>query len=461
MKRGQGLGRRQFLQATGILSAAFATAGAAAACAMPAAPSFSATQAPQATAAPAARAAQLTGDLVFWAASGEGSVDLERRFNALNNGLHVKWEEGEYDANAKIMAALAAGKPPPVAHMGRWQIGDMAVRNAIVALDSFIAASPTFKWDKLWSHLQADCTLWGKKWTVPFNTDTRAFYYNKQHLAEAGIGKPPETLEEVAQLAPRLTKKDAAGRLARVGFTPSFSNPPQGLMFCSLLWCKGGAMVDPQMTRITFNDATGVAAMQWLMDVMASQGGYKDVQGFTSSLSPAEGLDPFSIGAVSTMMMGNWAFPAYDKVSARIDYGIVPGPHFAGSDTALNFDGGGSLYIFKTGNQQALAWKFVETVMRDDFLASWCDQWGELPATRTAADEWQKRDTRRAVFASTADTCHWIPVFAGTLEAMSALQTGFDNILIGGHDIQKELDMAAGQMQAVLDRHNSFAVPKG
>jgi ABC-type glycerol-3-phosphate transport system substrate-binding protein len=428
-----------------------------AACA-PAAPVPKPTEAPkQAPAAPP------TGELTFWMMSWEKIGEtIQNKFNELNTGIKVKWELGDFDTNTKIMAALAAGNPPPVHHLGRWQTGDMAIRNAIIPLDEYIQASKTFKWDNLWSRLQADCTMWGKKWTVPLSTDTRAFFYNKKLLKEAGLDpeNPPDTWEQLLAAVPKLTKRDAGKRLTQIGFTPSFANPPVYLMFFSVLWCKGGDIVDKDLTKITIATDKGIEAMKFLKELMDAQGGYKDAAAFTTGLTPAEGLDPFTMGAVATMMMGQWVFTTYDRVAKDLDYGITPGPKFQGSDVRCNYDGGGSWYIFRAGNKQDLAWRFIEIVMEDSFLIPLSNQFNLLPATKTASAEYAKQDKRRPVFVSTADTVKWIPVFSGTLETLSAVATAFDNILISGNDIQKELEAAQAKMQQILDRHNSFPVPK-
>jgi hypothetical protein len=107
-----------------------------------------------------------------------------------------------------------------------------------------------------------------------------------------------------------------------------------------------------------------------------------------------------------------------------------------------------------------MAWKFIETVMQDSFLGQWCDKYNALPSTKSATAEWQKKDERRPVFASTADTVKWIPVFSGTLETLGAMATMFDNVLIAGNDIEAELKAAQDKMQVILDRHNSFPPPK-
>jgi ABC-type glycerol-3-phosphate transport system substrate-binding protein len=455
MNQGRILSRRQFLKSAGGLAAA----GALAACAAPAPTPQTTAEEAAPTAAPSG---PLKGEIVFWMTNAlDMGQTLQDEYNKLDTGITAKWELGDFDTNTKIMAALAAGNPPDLHHLGRWQTGDMAVRNAIVPLDDYIKASPTFKWENLWGRLQEDCTMWGKKWTVPLSTDTRAFFYNKKLLAEAGLDpeNPPDTWEQLQDAAVKLTKKDDGGRLNQIGFTPSFANPPVYLMFCSVLWCKGGDIVDPELTKITIASQAGIDAMTFLKQLMDAQGGYEEAVAFTTGVTPGEGLDPFTMGAVATMMNGSWVFTTYDKVAADMDYGIKPGPKFEGSDIRCNYDGGGSWYIFREGEKQDLAWKFIEGVMEDKFLVPYLDGLNSLPPTKTASAEWEKKDERRPVFASTADTVKWIPVFSGTLETLGAMSTMFDNVLIAGNDIESELQAAQDKMQVILDRHNSFPPP--
>lgn len=157
----------------------------------------------------------------------------------------------------------------------------------------------------------------------------------------------------------------------------------------------------------------------------------------------------------------SWVFTNYDEYAPDLEYGIAPGPVFDGRDEHCNYDGGGSWFIFKEGGQSDMSWKFIETIMLDENLIPLSDQFNLLPGTKTASEEYAKLDERRPVFVETANTVKWIPVFSGTLETLSAVATAFDNILIGGAEIESELAAAQDKMQVILDRHNSFPVPTG
>jgi multiple sugar transport system substrate-binding protein len=411
-----------------------------------------------APAAPAEQAA--ASELVFWFPWQPQGEFLMNRFNEGEVGFTAKFELGEYDSQTKIIPAIAAGTPPPVAYLGRWQTTDLAVRNALVVLDDSIAAAETFKWENIWERLQKDSISWGKKWTVPYTTDTRALFYNKKIMADAGLDpeQPPLTWDELHEMALKITKQDAAGRLDQIGFTPSFGNPPVYLMFLTMIWCLGSDMVNEDMTRITITDK-GEEAMTFLKRLMDDQGGYDASVAFTKGLSLAEGIDAFSAGKVGLAMNGQWVLNNYDQYSPDLDYGMIPGPVFPEHDIHANYDGGGGWFFFKQGGNFEEAWQFVEFTMESETYLAYADQFEALPARSDVGAEWAKLDERRQVFAETANTVRWIPIFAGVLESLNHLATMFDNILIGGKEMAAELADAEAKMQVILDKHNSNPVP--
>ncbi len=443
MKNEKNLSRRDFLRTIGVSAAGISLA----ACATPAGPA-------------AAGQPATASEFIFWFPTQPQGEYLMKAFNDGGHGVKAKWELGEYDSSTKIIAAIAAGNPPPLAYLGRWQTTDLAVRNALVVLDDAIATAKTFKWENIWERLQKDSISWGKKWTVPYTTDTRALFYNKKLMSEAGLDpeKPPLTWDETREMAVKMTKKDAAGRLDQIGFTPSFGNPPVYLMFLTVLWCLDSDMVNTDMSKITITEK-GEEAMTFLKQVMDDQGGYEGAVAFTKGLSLAEGIDAFSAGKVGLAMNGQWVLSSYDKYAPDLEYGMIPGPVFPKYNVHANYDGGGGWFFFKQGKQFNEAWQFVETVMEPKTYLAYADEFSALPARSDVGAEWAKKDPRREVFVATANTVRWIPIFAGVLETLSFLATMFDNVLIGGKSMADELQTAQAKMQTLLDKHNAYPVP--
>jgi multiple sugar transport system substrate-binding protein len=446
MKNHKILSRRDFLRTLGASAAGISLA----ACATPAGP------VPAAAPGQPAAASEFT----FWFPWQSQGEFLMKAFNDAELGVSSKWELGEYDSSTKIIAAIAAGNPPPLAYLGRWQTTDLAVRNALVVLDDPISTAKTFKWENIWERLQKDSISWGKKWVIPYTTDTRALFYNKQLMRDADLDpeKPPLTWDETREMAIKLTKQDAAGRLDQIGFTPSFGNPPVYLMFLTMIWCLGSDMVNEDMSQITITDK-GEEAMTFLKQLMDDQGGYEAAVAFTQGLSLAEGIDAFSAGKVGLAMNGQWVLNSYDQYAPDLEYGMIPGPVFPEYDIHANYDGGGGWFFFKQGGNFNEAWQFVEHVMEPQTFLAYAEEFEALPARSDVGAEWAKKDARREVFVATANTVRWIPIFAGVLETLSFLATMFDNVLIGGNDMATELADAQAKMQALLDKHNAYPVP--
>ncbi len=425
-----------------------------------AAPAVAPTTAAGATPVAATKA---TGEVRFWYPFQQYADFLQQEQPKMQPDLKMKLEIGEFDAQTKIMAALSAGNPPDIAFLGRWQTCDLAVRNAIYALDSRVQQAKSWNWDDVWTRLQKDSTSWGKKWIVPYSTDTRAFTYNKQLMEDAGLDpeKPPKTWQDLVEQSVKATKKDASGKIDRIGFTPTFGNPPTYLMFYSMLWIMGSDIANDERTKIILQEKGG-EALASVKDLMDKQGGYEAATAFTKSLTLAQGLDAFNTGKVTFAMQGNSVMTNYDKYSPNLKYGMIQGPTWtASTDEHLNYDGGGGLFYFKKGKNVDGAWALTEFLMTKDFYLNWYDKIGFLPVLKSVAAEWVQRDKRRDVFASTANTVHWIPIVTGTLEMLSFINKMWDEVLLGKTPADQAMKAAADSCQGILDKHNSYPPPQG
>jgi ABC-type glycerol-3-phosphate transport system substrate-binding protein len=444
MSRFQYLNRRDFLKIAGLSGASLTLA----ACAAPAAPG---TQSSSDTSSPAAAAEEL----VFWLPFEEWGTYMQDEFNKAGLGITAEWQLGEYDENTKTMAALAAGNPPSISFLGRWQHPDLAARDAIVVLDDYVENSPTFKWENLWNRLQEEALFRGKKFVIPYTTDTRAFFYNKDVMAEAGLDpeNPPTTWEGLHEQAIQVLKRDSANRIERIGFTPTFGNPPVHVLFFTLLWCTGQSEVNEDRTQATIATPEAEKAMVFIKQLMDDQGGYEAAGAFTRSLTLAEGIDAFSAGLVAFAMNGNWTLRGYAKYSPDLNFGMISGPSFEEYGIPANYDGGGGWYFFKQGPNVETAFKFADFVLEKEFMTKLCDTYGILPSRSDVGEEWAKlNEAQRRIFVDTAETVRWPALVPYYLELYGSIATMWDNVLIGGNPIMEELQIAQDAMQEILDK---------
>ena len=181
----------------------------------------------------------------------------------------------------------------------------------------------------------------------------------------------------------KLTKKDEGGRLTQIGFTPTFANPPVYLMFCSVLWCKGGEIVNDDLNKITIA-SSGHRCHEVPEGPNGRPGRLQGCRRVHNGPDTGRELDPFTIGAVATMMNGPWVFTTYDKVAPDLDYGVFPA-RVRGLSDILQLRWRRLLVHLQAGKKEDMGWKFIETVMEDEFLVPLPDEFNLLPGTKSAA----------------------------------------------------------------------------
>ncbi|HEX2184137.1 MAG TPA: extracellular solute-binding protein, partial [Chloroflexota bacterium] len=104
-------------------------------------------------------------------------------------------------------------------------------------------------------------TLEGKIWGYPTEFQAPAYFYRKSHFAEAGLGAPPTTTDEVFEYATRLTKK-SGGTYTRFGFGLDYAATVIASHLPTLIARHGGQMYTFSGERPTSVDLASPAALE-------------------------------------------------------------------------------------------------------------------------------------------------------------------------------------------------------
>jgi multiple sugar transport system substrate-binding protein len=172
--------------------------------------------------------------------------------------VNVEYLTGYDYLNEKITTGLTSGVPADVIMMGVGWIEPFASRKVL----SEIKVGPEALTGYSDQILKA-CRWGGKLYALPVVLDTRFGICRTDLLAEAGLNRPPSSLEEIREYAIRLTRRDGAGVLQRTGLDVLSADPRQ--IFETVLFAFGGDLF--RDGRPVFNEAPGVAALQWLTDL--------------------------------------------------------------------------------------------------------------------------------------------------------------------------------------------------
>jgi len=342
-------------------------------------------------AALAGSAAHAATDIQWWhsmeGALGERVNELANEFNKSQSDYQVKpVYKGNYgeSMNAGI-AAFRAGNAPDILQV--FEVGTATMMNAKGAIKpvqqmseeagdpidpkAFIGAVAGY-------YSAAD----GKLVSMPFNSSTVVFYYNKDAFTKAGLDaeKPPKTWEELAAATQKLK---AAGQ--ECGYTTSWPSWTQLETFSS--WHNvpyatkdnGFGGLD---ARLAITSDLHVRHMENLAK-MGKEGMF---------MYGGRGDEPNSlfISGKCAMITGSSGLRANISKNAKFAFGTSTVPYYADVKGAPQntIIGGASLWVFANKSPEVYkgVTKFFKFLSSPEIAARWHQQTGYVPATIAAYD---------------------------------------------------------------------------
>ncbi len=129
------------------------------------------------------------------------------RFEAAHPGVKVNVQYISWaNIDQKLTISFAGGVEPDVYQVGAEYVGGLAYRGMAEPLDDRIA-----KWGKKDDFFPASwntCVYQGKTYGLPYLSAPRVLMYRKDLLAQAGFAHPPDTWEELAAAAEKMTRRN-------------------------------------------------------------------------------------------------------------------------------------------------------------------------------------------------------------------------------------------------------------
>ena len=150
-------------------------------------------------------------------------------FNAANPDVCVTMEivPGSETDIAKLLTAIRGGAAPDVYLVDRFTVPQRANEGVLAELPDAAAMAGDYL-DFAWAETQFQ----GKTYALPFDTDARALYYNKDLITAAGqdpavldIANGAATIDEVLAIADAVTTEDANGNYDVLGWLPGGPGP--------------------------------------------------------------------------------------------------------------------------------------------------------------------------------------------------------------------------------------------
>ncbi len=448
--------RRRLFATAGVMSGGIVLA----ACgAVPAAAPPAEDEAPAAEEAAPAPAEPVT--ISFWAASVFATADhpassIVERFNEQNPDITVEVQPIPVGLRAKekFITAVAAGSPPEVFYLDRYLAGQFSAAGFLADLTPRVNATSVFEWEDFWPKLREDVTWKGKVYAVPLHCDGRALHWNKEHFIEIGLDpeEPVGTWDELESAASRLYKTSGEA-VERIGFTPTWGNPPHFLQWYIWFWQLGGEYLTPDNRKPNFNNDAGLGAFKFMLGLLDLQGGLEGITAALGNTNPSQN-DHFTVGRVS-MMVHNGASTTrrYQNWGASVTWGVGGLPIPEGG-LRTNYLGGWSIAMPQVGGHPDQAFRFVEHLMTKESQLTWADGLGLVPALESIArsDKYRSSAPHAIPVMDEIKVAKWVPVIPGNDEILTADRTAWVNASTGKVTPEEALAQKEVEVQAILDK---------
>lgn len=218
-------------------------------------------------------------------------------------------------------------------------------------------------------------TYQGDIYGVPFFQGRTALFYNTDMFAEAGLSRPPKTMDEMYEYAKRLAKYDASGNLTRAGHSLRISGQGSGVAekWWFVLYPMGGTIIEEGKTPGTYhagyNNEAGRSALKYYIDAL-----YKDHWDDHKIKHDAEA---FQLGQAAMFFRESWVIgdTAAKAPGLNYDTALVPSDARWGRITNIQ-----NLYVTKAAKNPDLAWDFVLFMVNDANQQWLLNNVGWLPA---------------------------------------------------------------------------------
>ncbi len=353
--------------------------------AAPAAPAP--TTAPEAAAPPAAAPAEGGIDLAnlspeipdptepvvvtfaSWVGGGAAWQNLAEQFHELHPNITIEFHDVPFEEiRTKLLTQVAAGNPPDVAYMDASTTSEFASRNALIALDDFIAMSKAVDPNDYVEAFLQTAIYEGKIYGLPIDGESTGLFYRTDLFAEAGIEKAPETWEEFEEAAARLTIPEKK----QYGFI--LFAPEAAYYWYPWLWQAGGDTLAPDGVDIIWDSDEGKRAAEFYIGLRK----YSPPDFFNSN--SWDGRVAFAEGTVAMYVAGAWFAGVLQNEFPDINgkWAVAPLPQDKRCATTI---AGDNLVIFKASKHPEAAWKWIEFVSLPEHMALLNLGTADAPAT--------------------------------------------------------------------------------
>ncbi|WP_197085134.1 extracellular solute-binding protein [Saccharothrix sp. ST-888] len=335
--------------------------------------------------------------------------ELVRRFESADPSIKVSVEVVDWnDIDDRVAELIAKGDTPDLVETGGfadqvaagrlYPVGDvLSIDTQANLIDAFAKAGQVV----------------GSQYGIPFAASTRAFFYNKDIFAKAGITQPPATWEDL--------RKDAVQIHSRVPGVLPYALPlgPEEAQAESMMWTmSGGGGLSDSAGNYSIDSEQNRATFAWLRtSLVDAHLTYPD----PGSVDRKTAFADFAAGRVA--MLNGHPSLMQKANAADLEYGTAPIPRKNAQDKVGTLGVADWMMAFKANGHRTQIKKFLSFVYRKENTLKFDEIYNLLPVTQDTRDEMTGSGMREDLksFLATLPSASFYPVGDPSWEKVSAM----------------------------------------
>jgi multiple sugar transport system substrate-binding protein len=415
----------------------------------------------------AACAADAT-EVKFWTShtppDSDALANIVNAFNTANPDICVKMTivPGAETDVAKLLTSIRGGVAPDVYMADRFTVAQRAAEGVLAELPADVAAMSGDYLPFAWAETQFQ----GKTYALPFDTDARALWYNKDLITAAGedpaqldISKGAPTIETVTKIADKISTKDASGNYDVMGWMPAGpgagGNPGAFDQGWHYTWGfdNGGNFADMAACKVTPTDPGVVAGYQFMYDWAKAHDPQAVARWVTTNLppNPPAAQNPFWTGKLGMTISGDWRIAEQAKYAPDGNYAFTYIPVPKAGDESATWAGGWSMALIPDSKAADQAVKFMKYIAGPEGQASYTKESTHLPTLNALLQDASLYDAQHKVFLELLPSAHSRPPLAVGAAYWDALTSAQGSVELNTKQPMEALQEVQDAVQPQLD----------
>jgi multiple sugar transport system substrate-binding protein len=385
-------------------------------------------------------------------------------FNTANPDICVQMTivPGAETDVAKLLTSIRGGVAPDVYMADRFTVPQRAAEGVLAPLPASAAALSSQYLPFAWAETQYK----GQTFALPFDTDARALWYNKDLITAAGqdpaqldMSKGAPTIDTVTKIADAINKKDSSGNYDVMGWMPggpgAGGNPGAFDQGWHYTWGfdYGGKFADLASCKVTPTDPGVVAGYQFLYDWAKAHDPQAVSRWVTTNLppNPPAAQNPFWTGKLAMTISGDWRIAEQAQYAPNGHYGFTFIPVPKAGDPTSTWAGGWSMALIPGSKAADQAVKFMEYIAGPDGQKTYTKDSTHLPTLNALLTDTTLYDAQHAQFLGLLSTAKSRPPLAVGAAYWDALTSAQGSVELNTAQPMAALQAVQAAIQPQLD----------